>query len=83
MSPEIRQNVSLHHFTIGENSIITGKTIRESGIREQSRGLVVGIEREGLRILNPESNFVFKMNDKVWIVGNEKRIQVLIKELAG
>lgn len=79
---EKRQNVSLHHFTISGDSILIGKSIRESGIRERSRGLVVGIEREGERILNPESYFKFKINDKVWIVGNEKRIQVLINELA-
>jgi CPA2 family monovalent cation:H+ antiporter-2 len=43
---------------------------------------VVGIERNGQRIINPESDLSFEENDKVWLVGNEKRIMVLIKELA-
>ncbi|MCE5346692.1 MAG: cation:proton antiporter [Bacteroidales bacterium] len=77
------QEVSLHHFSIGKNSSLIGKTIRESAIREQTKGLVVGVERNGIRILNPESNLVFEPEDKIWIVGNEKRLQVLLKILAG
>jgi len=33
-------------------------------------------------LLNPESDMLFEEDDKVWIVGNEKRIQILLKELA-
>ena len=78
-----RQKVSLHHFTVGRNSTLLNQSLRESGIRERSKGLVVGIERNGERILNPESDIIFELNDKVWIVGNEYRIHILIKELAG
>jgi len=76
------RKVSLHHFSISRNSPLVNKNIRESRIRERSKGLVVGIERKGERIINPESDLVFEENDKVWIVGNEMRILVLIKELA-
>jgi len=79
---DTKRKVSLHHFTISTNSDIVGKTIRESRLRERSKGLVVGIERNGQRIINPESDLSFEENDKVWLVGNEKRIMVLIKELA-
>jgi CPA2 family monovalent cation:H+ antiporter-2 len=81
--PETKQKVSLNHFTITENSVLPGKTIRESGIRERTKGLIVGIERNGERFLNPESNTVFEVNDKVWIVGNPLRIQLIINELTG
>jgi len=80
---DTKQRVSLHHFTIGENSVLLRQNIRESGIREKSQGLVVGIERNGKRILNPESDLVFEMNDKVWLVGNDVLIQDLNKEFAG
>ncbi|MCK9616878.1 MAG: cation:proton antiporter [Lentimicrobiaceae bacterium] len=76
-----KQKVSLHHFTVGKHSPLAGKNIRESRIRELTKGLVVGVERNGIRLLNPESDLVFETGDKVWIVGNEKRIQVLTKEL--
>jgi len=72
------QNVSLHHFTINKKSELLGKTIRNSEIRERSQGLVIGIERSGKRILNPESDLIFELNDKVWIAGEEKLIQVII-----
>ena len=78
-----KQKVSLHHFTISLHSSLIGQNIRESKIRERFRGLIVGIERNRERILNPESDFEFEVNDKVWIVGNEKRIQVLIREITG
>ncbi len=74
-----KQSVSLQHFVIQKESPLLGKTIRHSGIRERTKGLVVGIERKGERILNPESDLVFELKDIVWIVGNEKRIQVLSK----
>lgn len=77
------KNVSLHHFTVGTNSSLLNTSIRQSKIRERTQGLVVGIERNGRRILNPESDAVFEMNDKVWIVGNERRIQLLFTEFTG
>jgi CPA2 family monovalent cation:H+ antiporter-2 len=41
--------------------------------------VVVGIERNGQRILNPESYNVFEWDDIVWIVGDRKKIEELKK----
>ncbi|SDB85310.1 cation:proton antiporter domain-containing protein [Williamwhitmania taraxaci] len=79
---DIKKHVALHQFTVGSRSPLISKSIRISKIRERSKGLVVGIERNGQRLLNPESDMLFEEDDKVWIVGNEKRIQILLKELA-
>lgn len=49
-----------------------GLSIGRSKLREKTNGLVVGIERNGNRILNPESNIVLERNDNLWIVGNKK-----------
>ena len=46
--------VELDKFTIDHDSPFINKSIRESGIRTRTNGLVVGIERSGQRILNPE-----------------------------
>ncbi|MBL7972532.1 MAG: cation:proton antiporter [Prolixibacteraceae bacterium] len=78
---EIKSDVALHHFILGENSTLTGKSIRDSKIRERAQGLVVGIERNGIRILNPESDFAFAGNDKVWIVGDEKQVKNFFNEI--
>ncbi|WP_026705616.1 cation:proton antiporter domain-containing protein [Flavobacterium soli] len=56
------------------NDEFIGKSIRESQIREKTHGLVVGIERNGKRLLNPESHMVLEKNDIVWIVGSKKLI---------
>lgn len=75
-----KSEVKLIHFTVQPNSYLIGKSIKESNIRELSKGLVVGIERDGKKILNPESDVVFEEADLIWIVGNEKRIQVVAAE---
>jgi len=74
-----KQDMSLQKIVINSKSPVFGQTIRDSGIREKTQGLVVGIERNGQRILNPDSNIVFENEDIVWIVGNNKRIPELLK----
>lgn len=74
-----KQDMSLQKVVITSKSPVFGQSIRSSGIREQTQGLVVGIERNGQRILNPDSNMVFENEDIVWIVGNNKRIPELLK----
>lgn len=74
-------NVILQNFKVPSDSPLVGKSIRDSKIRILSKGLVVGIERDGKRILNPDSLEKFKADDMVWIVGNAARIKVLLKQL--
>lgn len=69
--------VELDKFTIGHDSPFMNKSIRESGIRTRTNGLVVGIERSGQRILNPESAMIFEEGDIVWIVGEKKLIDAI------
>ncbi len=54
-----------------------GQTIRESGIREQHRSIVVGIERNGLRLTNPDSDLKLAASDIVWIVGSSEALRAL------
>jgi len=65
---------------VDEHTLLKGLTIRESGIREKTSGLVVGIERDGKRILNPDSHTVFEWNDIIWIVGDRRKIQELVRD---
>jgi CPA2 family monovalent cation:H+ antiporter-2 len=66
---------SLETVTIEDGSAYAEKSIREIGFGEQFAGLVVGIEREGKRILNPESLFVLHTGDLVWIFGHKTKIR--------
>jgi CPA2 family monovalent cation:H+ antiporter-2 len=69
--------VELDKFTVEHDSPFIHRSIRESGIRTTTNGLVVGIERNGQRILNPESTMVFEEGDIVWIVGEKKLIDAI------
>jgi CPA2 family monovalent cation:H+ antiporter-2 len=48
--------------------------------RTKTNGMVVGIERNGNRILNPESNIILQKNDIIWVVGDKKRMGELMKK---
>ncbi|WP_219226710.1 cation:proton antiporter [Pedobacter antarcticus] len=75
-----KKDMTLQKIVITSSSPVYNQSIRESGIREKTQGLVVGIERNGVRILNPDSNLVFENEDIVWIVGNTKKIPDLLKK---
>lgn len=62
-----------------KNESYIGKSIRDSELREKTSGLVVGIEKKGKRILNPESDVVLEKDDILWIVGNKKLLADLVQ----
>ncbi len=70
-------DIILQKIVIDEHNKLKGLTIRSSHIRERTNGLVVGIERNKERILNPDSSTTFEWADIVWIVGERKKIQKL------
>ena len=61
-----------------KNEAFIGKSIRQSQLREKTSGLVVGIEKKGNRILNPESNIILEKDDILWIVGDKKLLADLV-----
>jgi CPA2 family monovalent cation:H+ antiporter-2 len=61
------------------NEAFIGKSIRDSELREKTHGLIVGLERGGKRILNPESKLILEKNDILWIVGSKKLLANLSK----
>lgn len=68
------ENYALHKVLVTENMSFVNKTIRKSGLREKTDGLVVGIERHGERILNPDSMLKIQPDDLLWIVGDSEKI---------
>ena len=72
-----KDTIVLKKLQVRKNSFLHRKTIRESGIREMTQGLVVGLERKNRRNLNPESNIILEDGDVLWIVGNARLIDKL------
>lgn len=70
-------NYSLISYRINPGSPYSNNSIRESGIREKSHGLIVGIERRGKRILNPDSTMLIEDSDLLWIVGERNALRDL------
>ena len=71
----------LRKIVIEATSPLIGETIRTSQIREKFGAMVVGIEREGDRIVNPESDLSLRLNDTVWIVGKKDQLETLISSI--
>ncbi len=70
-------DITLQKIVVDEFTQLKDLSIRESGIRERTHGLVIGIERGHTRMLNPDSTTVFEWDDIVWLVGDRKKIQAL------
>jgi CPA2 family monovalent cation:H+ antiporter-2 len=68
------EEIILQKIVVDETNRLKGLTIRASHIRERTNGLIVGIERNKERILNPDSSTPFEWGDIVWIVGERKKI---------
>jgi CPA2 family monovalent cation:H+ antiporter-2 len=73
-------DIVLQKMVVNEHTLLKGLSIRDSGLRERTNGLVIGIERNNERILNPESSTIFEWDDNIWIVGKKKKIQEFIHE---
>lgn len=71
------QDVSLMKYVVVEGSQLIGKTIRDSGIREKTQALVVGVERGTQRILSPDSQFELQSGDQLWLVGDRGKALLL------
>lgn len=70
----------LRHFAIDDDSPLLGRSIRQSEIREGFGALVVGIERRGRRIMNPDSDMVIEIHDGLWIVGSSDKLDELFRK---
>lgn len=74
--------LTLQRVEIAPDSPLVGSSIKDSRIRELTKGLIVGIERDEERMLNPESSVVLQAYDLLWIVGNTRRIKVFEKGMS-
>ncbi len=80
ISPEINEpDIVLRQIEL-KNNIFLGKSIKESNLREKTKGLIVGIEKRGNRTLNPESDVILEKDDILWIVGDKKLLTDLVHD---
>lgn len=73
-----QSEVCLKQFVVDEESSLHGKSIRESGIRDKYKCVVVGVERGTASLRNPDAHTVFEVGDLVWVVGEEINVYDLL-----
>ena len=71
----------LRRLAINVGSRFVGKTIQQSGIRQDFHCLVVGLEEEGSEsLVSPNPLTPFHVGDIIWVVGEETNITALERE---
>ena len=73
-----KSEMILRQFRVDAHSIFLGKTMRESGIREQYHCLIVGVERGEETLYAPDPHEPFMEDDVVWIVGENADVYKLV-----
>ncbi len=82
ITSEFENNYCLKYLIIPFEPTLSGKSIRELKIRETYSALVVGLERKMKRKINPDIDTKLEGGDIVWIVGEEKMLDTLIKDFS-
>lgn len=73
-----KSEMILRQFRVDAHSIFLGKTMRESGIREQYHCLIVGVERGEETLHAPDPHEPFMEDGVVWIVGENADVYKLV-----
>ncbi|MDR1762977.1 MAG: cation:proton antiporter [Dysgonamonadaceae bacterium] len=68
--PEVRMS----QIQVSPESRLIGKTIRNSGIHEHYKCLVIGIERENYSMQNPDLDLELAEGDIIWLIGEYDNI---------
>lgn len=76
---EQKERVTCSGIPLTLKSPLTGKNLIESKLGSKAKCLIVGLEREGKQIVNPDATLVLEVGDVVWVVGEEKPVSRLIE----
>ncbi|CAA9335016.1 MAG: POTASSIUM/PROTON ANTIPORTER ROSB [uncultured Cytophagales bacterium] len=74
-APASPPEVALRQLLVDDKFPFVGQSIRSSRIREKTHGMVVGIERNGQRMVNPDPGTVFEKGDLVWLSGDKQLLR--------
>lgn len=75
-----KREMKLRQIILREGSPFIGKSLRESGIRDQYNCMVVGVEegQKNLTLINPKRKF--EPGDTLWVVGEQLAIDELTQQ---
>ncbi|HOC49870.1 MAG: cation:proton antiporter [Verrucomicrobia bacterium] len=70
-----RWHLRAREHVVGEQTRAAGKAIHDLPLRQMFSANIVGIERQGYHLPNPEPNTVLYPNDKLLLLGAEKDLR--------
>jgi len=83
-SPELRYNLQIEEIVVLPNSPLTGKTIKESNIRQKTNAIILAIKRSsGEMIFNPSADTQIQDGDTLIVLGKKEDLDVLDKIARG
>ena len=63
---------------VGKGSGFSNRTIRDTGIREKYDCIILGIQRNGLPLVQPDVDMIIGTGDYVWVLGTHQSAQKLL-----
>ena len=82
LQPEVtnieKHEMKLRSFTISKTSPFIGKTLKDSGIRDEYNCMVVGVDegQKNLTLITPSRSL--QAGDVLWVVGEEKDLERIL-----
>jgi len=73
-----KREMHLKQFVVDVDSPFLNMSIKDSGIRNEYRCLVVGVEKENGNLLSPEAGMLMEEGDVVWVVGEKEDVYRLV-----
>jgi len=73
-----KHEMKLRSFTISKTSPFIGKTLKDSGIRDEYNCMVVGVDegQKNLTLITPSR--CLQAGDILWVVGEEKDLERIL-----
>lgn len=75
-----KREMYLKQFVVDGESPFLNMSIMNSGIRNDYRCLVVGVEKEDGNLLSPEAHMLLEDGDVVWVVGEKEDVYRLVNK---
>ncbi len=75
--PQSSAEVEFVHFELSPTSLLLGKKLAETRLREDFKSLLVAVERGEENFISPTPDLEFQAGDIVWIVGDKELMKKL------
>ena len=76
-----KREMHLKQFVVDGESPFLNMSIMNSGIRNDYRCLVVGVEKESGNLMSPEADMLLEDGDVVWVVGEKEDVYRLVNKV--